>query len=141
MFQTSNLNNAAAAAAAALLLLAACAKDAGTPGTDTQPRYDPDGAVLYDYPAEATSSNVYTVDVNETPYFVFPVPQTNQREPPGFLNPFNPHIVSFDIKSRVQLDVTPTFFVEDLKIRPEHAGIAHTIEGIPSLSSSTSRNS
>jgi hypothetical protein len=117
----------AAALLGMTLCLTACTND-NTPATGTQPLYDPNGAVLYNYPAEATPSDVYTVDINETPYFVFPVPQTNQRES-GFLNPFNPHIVSFDIKGRVRLDITPRFFVKDLKIRPERAGMAHTIEG------------
>lgn len=93
-----------------------------TPGPDTET------AVLYNWPECEPSSTAYSVRVNGTPYFVFPVPQTNWREE-GIVDFFYPHIVMFDIKGEVQIDITSTERVHTVKIRPERANIAHTRRG------------
>jgi hypothetical protein len=85
-------------------------------------------ATLYRYPEQCASSEAYEVRVNGERSFVLPVPQTNQRAV-GFLDPFTPHIVSFGITGRVTIDVTPRATVQRVKIRPERAGIAHSLRG------------
>ncbi|MDR2450093.1 MAG: right-handed parallel beta-helix repeat-containing protein [Prevotellaceae bacterium] len=110
------------------VMTAGCSKNSA-PNEPDMRLYDPDGAVLYNYPEEADPSDAYAVAINEMPYFVFPVPQTIQRPPPGFLNPFTPHIVNFDIAGKVMVEITPKKTINAVKIRPESAGISCTLKG------------
>jgi hypothetical protein len=111
---------------AGLLVVTGCSENTDAPNIDLP--YDSEGAILYSYAADAPKSDAYTVKINEIPYYVFPVLETTKRED-GYPNSFFPHIVSFDITGTVQVEVTATAAVQNVKIRPESAGIIATANG------------